>query len=148
MEWKLFKFDELDVHRLYELLKLRADVFVVEQNCAYPDLDSYDQQSLHLLYLQENQIIAYCRILPPGEKYDICSIGRVVVTEKSRGAGIARQLMLKAIENAESAWNVDSIQLCAQSHLQNFYQSLSFETVSNEFDEDGIPHVYMIRKKK
>ena len=148
MEWKLRKFDELDVHNLYEVLKLRADVFVVEQNCVYPDLDAYDQQSLHLTASHQEEIVAYCRILPPGVNYDYCSIGRVIVKASARGQGIAKELMEEAIKQAELAWQVETIQICAQSHLQKFYGSLGFESISDEFDEDGIPHVYMIRNNK
>ncbi|MFF2753882.1 GNAT family N-acetyltransferase [Psychrobacillus sp. NPDC058041] len=148
MEWRLLKFEEFDVNLLYEVLKLRVDVFVVEQNCAYPDLDTYDQQSLHLMCIEKEEVIAYCRVLPPGEKYDVCSIGRVIVKEKARGTGVARQLMIKAIEEAEDAWNIQTIQLCAQSHLQRFYESLGFITMSDIFDEDGIPHVNMVRNKR
>lgn len=148
MEWKLLKFDDFDVNRLYEVLKLRVDVFVVEQNCAYSDLDAYDQHSLHLICIVEDEVIAYCRVLPPGEKYDVCSIGRVVVKKKARGTGIAKRLMVAAMKEAEKAWNVEIIQLCAQSHLQKFYSSLGFITISDDFDEDGIPHVFMARHKK
>ncbi|MEI4770740.1 GNAT family N-acetyltransferase [Psychrobacillus sp. FJAT-51614] len=148
MEWNLLKFDELDVYRLYEILKLRVDVFVVEQSCAYPELDTSDQNALHLYAIKDNEVIAYCRLLPPGEKYDVCSIGRVIVKEKARGTGIARQLMNKALEEAERIYRVETIQLCAQSHLKNFYSSFGFQTNSDEFDEDGIPHVYMVRNKK
>lgn len=148
MEWNLQKFNEMDVYQLYEILKLRVDVFVVEQNCAYPELDNYDNNSLHLFACEENEIIAYCRILPPGEKYEECSIGRVIVKEKFRGTGVARQLMIKALEEAERTYQVESIQLCAQSHLKNFYSSFDFHASSDEFDEDGIPHIYMVRNKK
>lgn len=148
MDWILRKFDELDVHSLYEVLKLRADVFVVEQNCVYPDLDTYDQQSLHLTASHQGEIVAYCRILPPGVNYDYCSIGRVIVKASARGQGIAKELMEEAIKQAELAWQVETIQICAQSHLQKFYGSLGFESISDEFDEDGIPHVYMIRNNK
>jgi ElaA protein len=148
LEWRILKFEEFDVNLLYEVLKLRVDVFVVEQNCAYPELDTYDQQSLHLLCIEKEEVIAYCRVLPPGEKYDVCSIGRVIVKEKARGTGVARQLMVKAIEEAEDAWNIQTIHLCAQSHLQNFYGSLGFVTMSDVFDEDGIPHVNMVRNKR
>jgi ElaA protein len=148
MEWRLLKFEEFDINLLYEVLKLRVDVFVVEQNCAYPDLDTYDHQSLHLLCIEKEEVIAYCRVLPPGEKYDVCSIGRVIVKEKARGTGIAGQLMVKAIEEAENAWNIKTIQLSAQSHLQKFYGSLGFITTSDVYDEDGILHVNMIRNKR
>ncbi|MER2260412.1 MAG: GNAT family N-acetyltransferase [Psychrobacillus sp.] len=148
MSWELKKFSELDTHNLYEILKLRVEVFVVEQNCPYPELDDYDQQALHLYLKENNVILAYCRILPAGLKYDDCSIGRVIVKEQARGKGHARVLMQKAIKIIETSWSVPSIKLCAQSHLQNFYQSVGFQTISEEFDEDGIPHVYMIRSKK
>lgn len=148
MTWKLMKYKELDLNLLYEVLKLRVEVFVVEQNCAYPELDGHDQNSLHCLYLEDGDVLAYCRILPPGEKYDVCSIGRVIVKEKARGKGFAKQLMEQAIRGAKNEWNVQTIKICAQSHLQKFYGTLGFETVSDEFDEDGIPHVYMILEEK
>ena len=148
MSWELKKFSELDTHNLYEILKLRVEVFVVEQNCPYPELDDYDQQALHLYLKENNVILAYCRILPAGLKYDDCSIGRVIVQAQARGKGHARVLMQKALKLIETSWSVPSIKLCAQSHLQNFYQSVGFQTISEEFDEDGIPHVYMIRSKK
>ena len=147
MSWELKKFSELDTHNLYEILKLRVEVFVVEQNCPYPELDDCDQQALHLYLKENNEILAYCRILPAGLKYDDCSIGRVIVREQARGKGYARVIMQKAINIIETSWNVPCIKLCAQSHLQHFYQSVGFETISDEFDEDGIPHVYMIRSK-
>lgn len=84
----------------------------------------------------------------PGEKYDVCSIGRVIVRQKERGRGLAKQLMENAIRKAEDVWDVPLVKICAQSHLQKFYESLGFVTESAEFDEDGIPHVYMIRNKR
>lgn len=148
MNWELKKFKELDINRLYEIIMLRVNVFVVEQNCPYSELDGYDQKSLHLMYLEGNEVLAYCRILPPGEKYDVCSIGRVIVKKNARGRGLAKQLMENAIKEAENEWNAQVIKICAQSHLQQFYTSLEFENCSDEFVEDGIPHVYMIRNKK
>lgn len=145
MSWELKKFCELDTHCLYKILKLRVEVFVVEQNCPYPELDDYDQQALHLYLKENNEIHAYCRILPAGLKYEDCSIERVIVKEEARGKGFARELMQKAIEIIETSWSVPCIKLCAQSHLQSFYQSVGFQTISDEFDEDGIPHVYMMR---
>lgn len=147
MSWELLKFNEFNVNRLYEIVQLRVDIFIVEQNCAYPELDGHDQRALHLMYLEEDEVIAYSRILPPGEKYDDCSIGRVLVKKKARGTGIARVLMEKAIVEAERVWKAERIKICAQSHLQKFYGSLGFIADSNEFDEDGIPHIYMVRNK-
>ena len=146
MSWQIKQFNQLDIHELYNVLKLRVEVFVVEQNCPYPEIDDHDQQALHVIYQTENGIEAYCRIVPAGEKYDICSIGRVIVRKESRGMGLARELMIKAITEAERRLDVNTIKICAQSHLQSFYQSVGFETISKEFEEDGIPHVYMIRK--
>ena len=147
MTWELKKFSELNTHQLYEILKLRVEVFVVEQNCPYPELDDCDQQALHLYYKEADEILAYCRIIPAGGKYEESSLGRVIVKEKARGKGLARVLMQKAIEVIETSWKLPAIKLCAQSHLQKFYQSVGFRTISDEFDEDGIPHVYMIRSK-
>ena len=147
MVTELLKFQELSIERLYEVLKLRVDVFVVEQNCAYPELDAFDQYAMHLLFIEQDEVIAYSRIFPPGEMYGECTIGRVIVKEKARGKGLAKQLMQKSIDEAERLWDVDKIKICAQSRLENFYSSLGFECTSDEFLEDGIPHIYMIRKK-
>lgn len=147
MVTELLKFQEFSIERLYEVLKLRVDVFVVEQNCAYPELDAFDQYAMHLLFIEQDEVIAYSRIFPPGEMYEECTIGRVIVKEKARGKGLAKQLMQKSIDEAERLWGVDRIKICAQSHLENLYSSLGFECTSDEFLEDGIPHIYMIRKK-
>ncbi len=147
MGWQIKQFNELDIHELYSILKLRVEVFVVEQNCPYPEIDDCDQGAIHLMYVSNNQIEAYCRIIPAGEKYSLCSIGRVIVKEEARGKGLARELMNRAIEEIEKQWDVDTIQICAQSHLQKFYRSVGFNTISDEFDEDGIPHVYMTRER-
>ncbi|WP_313891905.1 GNAT family N-acetyltransferase [Psychrobacillus sp.] len=147
MNWKLLKFEEFDVNRLYEVLKLRVDVFIVEQNCPYPEIDGSDQEALHLMYIENEEVLAYSRIFPPGAMYDACAIGRVIVKSKARGTGLAKELMEKAIETAENEWQVETIKICAQSHLQKFYASVGFITISDEFDEDGIPHVYMVRNK-
>lgn len=147
MVTELLKFQEFSIDRLYEVLKLRVDVFVVEQNCAYPELDAFDQYAMHLLFIEEGEVIAYSRIFPPGEMYEECAIGRVIVKQKARGKGLAKQLMQKSIDEADRLWDVDKIKICAQSRLENFYSSLGFECTSAEFLEDGIPHIYMIRKK-
>ncbi|WP_342526378.1 GNAT family N-acetyltransferase [Chryseomicrobium sp. FSL W7-1435] len=143
--WTCKKFHELTVNELYEALKLRADVFVVEQNCVYPDIDNYDQASLHISYNQDDDLQAYCRIVPAG-KYEEVSIGRVIVRKEKRGSGLAQELIKQALQAVESEYGQQPIRLCAQAHLQSFYGSFGFQAISEEFLEDGIPHIYMLKK--
>ncbi len=140
-------FKQLSLRQLYELLALRIEVFVVEQNCPYQDVDGKDQQSMHLLgYSNEGALIAYVRLLPKGISYeDYPSIGRVVISKEARGKGLGRPLMLKAIEVLQEHFGKSPIKLSAQSHLQEYYQSLGFETVGDGYLEDGIPHIAMIK---
>lgn len=142
--WTASEFDALSTKELYEILKLRVDVFVVEQNCPYPELDGMDYDALHIQFREEGKLVAYCRVLPPG-KYEEPSIGRVIVDASKRGSGLANELMELAVTEAVKRYSEQPIRLCAQAHLQTFYGRFGFETVSEEFLEDGIPHVYMIR---
>lgn len=146
MEWTIKSFDELTTDELYSLLKVRVDVFVVEQACAYPEIDGHDQRSLHLFSIQDGEIAAYARLVPAGEKYDHASIGRVLVSSSKRKTGLGRELMAKAIVTIIEQWEVEEIQLQAQSHLQNFYGSFGFEPTSEVYDDGGIPHVDMLLK--
>ena len=147
MKWIEKSFDALTLEELYELLKERVLVFVVEQECPYPEIDDYDQKAIHLfLRNDEDALIAYCRILPGGTKYEEVSIGRVLVTKDYRHKGIAHQLMDKAINTVYERWGNVPIKLQAQSHLKHFYGHHGFEAVSNEYMDDGIPHVDMIKK--
>ena len=142
--WTSSEFDALTTRELYELLELRVNVFVVEQTCPYPELDGMDYDAIHIQYHEEGKLYGYCRVLPPG-KYKEPSIGRVIVDASKRGSGLANDLMTRAVEEAVTHYPNQSIRLCAQAHLQSFYRRFGFETVSAEFLEDGIPHVYMIR---
>ncbi len=140
-------FSQLTLDELYELLKLRVDVFVVEQNCPYPELDDKDRlaDSRHLMGLNDDgKIVAYARILAPGVSYSDSSIGRVLVKQEARGGGKAAQLMKQAIEIAAQTWPEHNIQVGAQAYLTGFYESLGFKTVSNVYLEDDIPHVDML----
>lgn len=145
-KWEVCFFSELTALRLYQLLKLRQDVFVLEQTCLYADLDNFDQQSIHLLLIdeEEDQVIAYCRILPEGLICPEAAIGRVVVSKQTRNQGLAKKLMLKAIKFIEQEMQVPNIKISAQSHLQGFYRTLGFNVVSEPYDEDGIEHIDMI----
>lgn len=143
MTWKIYGFDELTALELYEILKLRVDVFVVEQNCPYPELDGLDQQSIHLAYRENGEILAYARLVPAGLKYDVPSIGRVIVRPAARGHGLARQLMRKSLDYIFTEWHPAAVQLQGQEYLKGFYQSFGFEPISDVYDEDGIPHLDM-----
>ena len=148
MEWKIKSFNQLDRDELYELLKLRVDVFVVEQNCPYPEIDGKDRhpETLHLIGLNQNgELLAYLRILPPGLSFKQVSIGRVVVGKKSRGKGISDTMVQKALDHIKSTWPNESIQIGAQVYLKAFYESHGFEGASESYLEDGIPHIDMIR---
>ncbi|RDW17144.1 GNAT family N-acetyltransferase [Oceanobacillus arenosus] len=144
MEWQIKKFSELIPTELYQILKARVDVFVVEQRCAYPELDDYDQTSIHYELRINGELAAYLRILPKHTKYDEVSIGRVLVVEKYRRHGYARQLLNQAIRYIENEWNGEAIRIQAQSRLEAFYTSFGFRPISEIYLEDGIPHIDMI----
>lgn len=139
-------FDELTPFELYEILKLRSEIFVVEQNCVYLDFDDFDQEALHLYAIEEKQIVGYVRLLGPGKRFPEASIGRVVTKKEFRKRGISRFLMHLAIDHIETEWDLTEIKLSAQSYLRNFYESLEFKVVTEEYLEDGIPHFGMKRE--
>jgi ElaA protein len=146
MDWKLKKFDELSLQELYEILQLRSEVFILEQNCVYQDPDGKDQLAWHLMGIEENKLVAYTRILPAGVSYPDPAIGRVVTAPAQRRSGLGRELMRRSIEDCEKLFGKTSITLGAQLYLKNFYESLGFSTIGNEYIEDGIPHITMTRK--
>ncbi|PIW61325.1 GNAT family N-acetyltransferase [Shewanella sp. CG12_big_fil_rev_8_21_14_0_65_47_15] len=146
MQWQNLKFNQLNANTLYNILKLRVDVFVVEQACAYPELDDKDRhpETQHLIGLSpDGVLLAYARILPPGLSYPEASIGRVVVSPAGRGQGLATPLMQHAIEAALNTWPDAGIQIGAQDYLNAFYQKLGFVACSEMYLEDDIPHIDM-----
>lgn len=147
MNWNLKKFKELNVEEIYKILTLRNEIFIVEQECAYLDCDDKDLNSYHLFSEENGEIIAYLRILEKGVSYDEISIGRVAVKKNYRGKGISREMLLKAIDFVENNLNEDTIKIQAQAYLLNFYNSLGFKAVSEEYLEDNIPHIDMLYKK-
>lgn len=146
MKWIIKKFKELKTEELYNILKIRNEVFVVEQQCAYQDCDGKDKFSYHLFLEENGQIIAYLRILEKGTSYDEISIGRVLVCKEHRGKGLAKEMMLKAIDFIKNALNERDIRISAQSYLLNFYSSFGFQEVSEEYLEDDILHIEMLHK--
>lgn len=142
----IFKhFDQLTLKELYWLLQLRSEVFVLEQNCVYQDLDDKDKQGFHLLGFIENQLVAYARILPKGTSYtDYCSIGRVCTKKTHRQLGSGKKLMQQAILNCQELYPNTKIKISAQSYLLKFYTELGFEAIGEEYLEDDIPHRAMI----
>ena len=142
--WIVKKFDELSVAELYAIMQLRNEVFVVEQNCPYQDADGKDEMSCHLCGWQEGELVAYCRIIPPGISYDEASIGRVVTSPAHRKSGIGRELMQIGIVKTYSLFSTDRIQIGAQHYLEKFYNSLGFTAVGDPYLEDGIPHLHML----
>ena len=140
MKCKLKEFIELTTEELYEILKLRAEVFVVEQNCPYQDLDDKDQSSYHLFVEDNGQIIAVLRILPENVAYKEMAIGRLIVKKSYRGKGISRKMMVRAMEFITEDLGKEKIRLSGQAYLSDFYQSLGFEKVSEMYLEDGIEH--------
>lgn len=145
MNWLLKKFDDLSLDDLYAILQLRNQVFVVEQNCPYQDLDGKDKVAWHLMGIEENKLIAYTRLLPPGLCYKNPGIGRVVTSPALRKSGVGRELMHYSIESCEKVFGKTSITLGAQLYLKQFYESLGFFPSSEEYLEDGIPHIEMTR---
>jgi ElaA protein len=139
--WHVRTFAELTVSELYAIIALRQRVFVVEQNCVYQDADGVDQVSRHLWAQQGDAIAAYLRIVPAGAKFAELSIGRVITAPEFRGSGLGRDLMKRGIAAAGAV----AIRLGAQAHLEKFYGELGFVRASDVYDEDGIPHVEMIR---
>lgn len=136
-------FKELTVDELYELLRIRADVFVVEQDCVYQDLDGDDQQAIHLWLTIEGKTVALCRVCPAGTHMKEVSIGRVITTE--RGKGYGKQIMLAAIDTAIHFFNARQIDLEAQEYARGFYENVGFVQSSESFILDGIPHIKMSR---
>lgn len=146
MSFELKRFKELSIDELYEILKLRNDVFIVEQKCAYDDCDGKDRSAYHLSFKDNDKIAAYLRILDKGISYNEISIGRVLVGKNYRGKGIAREMMLGAIKFIKENLDESEIRISAQAYLIDFYRSLGFKQVSDIYLEDDIPHVEMLYK--
>jgi ElaA protein len=143
IEWKCSHFNELDVHELYAALRLRSEVFVVEQNCVFLDMDNKDQDSYHLFGWKDGQLLAYTRLVPAGIAYKEASIGRVITASTARGLGVGKELMEVSIRELYRLWGNQRIRIGAQLYLKKFYESLGFRQSSEMYLEDGIEHIEM-----
>jgi len=141
------KFSELTTNELYELLQLRAEVFVVEQDCVYQDVDFKDQKALHVLGFKNEKLVAYTRIFKPGDYFKLASIGRVVVAENERKFGHGHVIIKASIESIFEFFKTSEIKISAQTYLKKFYESHGFQKNGDEYLEDGIPHITMINTK-
>lgn len=142
---KVKAFRDLSVDELYELLRLRSDVFVVEQNCVFLDQDNKDQQCYHLLLYAGDELAAYSRLVPAGLSYPEVSIGRVITSRAYRGSGLGRKVIELAIQNCNDLFGPNPIRIGAQMYALPFYTSLGFVAEGEAYDEDGIEHIEMVR---
>ncbi len=139
-------FDQLTVYELYELLKLRSEVFVVEQNCVFLDQDDKDQKCYHFMLFAEGQLVGYSRLVPAGLSYAEMAIGRVITSPSARKKGLGKILMELSIDYCRKLFGAGDIRLGAQTYAQGFYASLGFVADGETYDEDGIEHIEMVRK--
>lgn len=152
ISWQAKVFNELSLNELYDLLKLRIDVFVVEQTCYYPDLDGNNGEldrhpkTIHLLGHKDDELVAYLRILAKRQSYpEHVSIGRVLISDQARGDGLGHELMSQALSLCEKKFPGENIKISAQQHLKSYYQQHGFTQISDMYLEDGIPHIAMTR---
>ncbi|WP_421808397.1 GNAT family N-acetyltransferase [Flagellimonas sp.] len=146
MQVSIKTFDELTIHELYQILRLRSEVFVVEQDCVYQDADNKDQKALHVIGLKEDEVVAYTRVFKPGDYFDNVSIGRVVVRQDQRKYGLGKQIMLATMAAIDQRFPNKPIEISAQSYLLKFYTDLGFSAFGEEYLEDGIPHRRMLKE--
>jgi ElaA protein len=146
-EWFLRRFNKLLVADLYAIMRLRQEVFIVEQNCPYLDADGKDLHCHHLMGFIEDELAAYARIVPPGISYKEASIGRVVTSAKHRRQQLGKQLMQQAIDETQQLYGHVPIRIGAQQYLKKFYEGFGFRDLNKPYMEDGIPHIIMLRKK-
>ena len=145
LQFKIKRFNELSATQLYQLLQLRSEVFVVEQNCVYQDIDGKDKKALHVLGEIEGEVVAYCRIFNANDYFENASIGRVVLSAKYRDQKWGHLLMQEAISVVETFYGLQPITISAQFYLKNFYEKHGFQQVSETYLEDGIPHIEMLK---
>ena len=144
LKWQWSSLGDLSAEQVYAILAARVAIFVVEQNCAYQDLDGLDLDAEHLIAWSGREVAGYLRVLAPGTRFEDPSIGRIITTQRFRGTGLGRDLVAKGIERTRLRYPGRLIRISAQSYLEKFYGSFGFKTVSEPYMEDNIPHVEMI----
>jgi ElaA protein len=145
--WETLSFDQLSTTQLYKIMQLRQRVFVVEQDCIFLDLDDLDQCGVHILCWRGSELIAYQRCLPPGQGFIDSALGRIAVAPEARGIKLGQELVQRGIDHNFSRWPDNDIQIGAQAHLIDFYANLGFVSCNDEYVEDGIPHIHMIKSR-
>ena len=145
LDFKIKDFNQLSTQELYSILQLRSEVFVVEQNCVYQDLDGKDQLAYHMLGYKDSILTAYARVFKPGDYFKNASIGRVVVVASERKYGLGHDLMKASILAIKNYFKADKITISAQVYLKNFYESHGFHQIGKDYLEDGIPHIEMLK---
>lgn len=148
MEIYIKTFNELTIKELYDLLQLRSEVFVVEQNCVYQDIDGKDDKALHILGMKGDELVAYTRCFAPGIYFEEATIGRVVVPVEERKDGYGHAIMIASLSAISEKYNTTEVKLSAQTYLTGFYALHGFKKTGDEYLEDGIPHVDMVKTKK
>ena len=147
IHWKFYSFSDLNIHILYDLLQLRSEVFVVEQDCPYQDLDNLDMQGRHIWIEEEEKILSYLRLNPPGTRFDEPSLGRIVTKDTVRSRGLAEIIINKALEIIDNDYRMPT-RISAQTYLEDYYSKFGFVKCSEEYMEDNIPHIEMLRDVK
>jgi len=147
IDWHLAPFAELTPRELHDMYRLRVDVFIVEQNCVFQDVDGVDPQCWHLLGYSGRELVAYSRLLPAGVKFAEPSIGRVITARSVRRTGLGRVLMAEAMKRVRTLFGDQPIRIGAQAHLERFYNEFGFTKASEPYDEDGILHIEMDTRK-
>ncbi|WP_040279573.1 GNAT family N-acetyltransferase [Psychroserpens damuponensis] len=142
---KIKAFKDLTTQDLYDLLQLRSEVFVVEQDCVYQDIDGKDQKALHVIGFKNHNVVAYTRLFKPGDYFEKASIGRVVVRDQEREHKYGYDIMKASIKAIKEHYNETEIKISAQTYLKRFYNNLEFYEVGEEYLEDGIPHITMVK---
>jgi len=145
LEVLIKSFSELTTTELYEILRLRSEVFVVEQDCVYQDVDNKDQKALHVIGFKNNKVVAYTRIFKPGDYFKNASIGRVVVAKNERTYGYGHVIIKHSVIAIKNYFKENTIKISAQTYLKKFYESHNFKKVGDEYLEDGIPHIGMLK---
>lgn len=145
MEIEVLTFEELSTNKLYDLLRLRSEIFVVEQDCVYQDIDGKDERAIHVLGWEDDILVAYARCFKGGDYFTEASIGRVLVRDNYRKMGYGHKITNAAIKATKTQYKADKIKISAQTYLVTFYEHHGFKTVGDRYMEDGIPHVAMIK---